>query len=109
VRYEEALAAEINKPGDGSKAAETTDGASSAPPGAKPAGRAERRTKAMIKIKAVDLTKNTLSFIGSRGMAHTVAVEDPALREFLKQLKPGDEVEVTYREAMAISIEPGRR
>jgi hypothetical protein len=33
-------------------------------------------------------------------------VQDPEMQDFVDKLKPGDEVAVTYTEALAISVEP---
>jgi hypothetical protein len=33
----------------------------------------------------------------------------PDAKRFIETLKAGDEVEVTYREAVAVSIEPNKR
>ena len=38
-----------------------------------------------------------------------MAVVRPDARQFVEKLKPGDEVQVTYREAVALSIEPKKR
>ena len=37
-----------------------------------------------------------------------IKVNDPKAREFIRGLKPGDEAEVTFREAFAVSVEPAR-
>jgi hypothetical protein len=37
-----------------------------------------------------------------------MSVEHPDAQRFIGQLKPGDEVQLTYREATAVSIQPAR-
>ena len=47
----------------------------------------------------------TVSFRGTDGMQPTLAVQTPAGRRFIRQLRKGDEVEVTFTEAVAIRFE----
>jgi len=35
-------------------------------------------------------------------------VQTPQAKEFIKQLKPGDTVVVTFTEALALSVEPAK-
>jgi hypothetical protein len=49
---------------------------------------------------------HTVSFTDPEGLAQTITVQDPKMRDFIKTLKVGDEVAVTYTEALAISVEP---
>jgi hypothetical protein len=39
---------------------------------------------------------------------HTLKVEDPGLQARLKQMKPGENFDVTYTQAVALTIEPRR-
>jgi hypothetical protein len=103
VRYYEAIAAEVAEPGQEASASAT---AMHAPPGAKPAAGVAQEVTAAVKIVALDLVKHTVSFTDPEGLAQTITVQDPKMRDFLKTLKVGDEVAVTYTEALAISVEP---
>lgn len=109
LRYREALVTQILKPGEGSKIVEQTESTTKAPPGAKPAAMSQQQTKATIKVKSVNAARNTLVFVGPMGMTRTVKVQDPAMQQQLKQLKPGDEVGVVYTEALALAVEPSRQ
>ena len=51
----------------------------------------------------------TVTFTGPRGNTHTVAVRDPGAREFVRGLRQGEEVDITYSEAFAIRVEPAAR
>jgi len=106
IRYEEALAAAIKKPGEGELAAESKERVVRSEPGAKPGGVMERETTATILVTGVDRVHNTLTFVGPMGKTRTVAVKNQALQDYLKQLKPGDRVDVVYREGVAITVEP---
>ena len=106
VSYYSALAAEFKKPGEGVQL-QTEAAAARAPVGERPAAVAGQRVTATIVIDSVNAEENTVTFTGPRGL-RTVAVEDPSAQAFIKQLKKGDEVEVTYTEALAISVEPAK-
>jgi len=58
------------------------------------------------RIIAVDPAKSTLSIRGPKGGEHTLKVTDPDLQTHLKQIKPGENFDVTYTQAVAVSIEP---
>lgn len=100
--YVVALAAHIVKPGDPAPAGETVV-AESQPGEGTVVG---RQVKTRVKINAVDTAANTVTLTGPKGNTETVAVKNPELQQKLKQLKPGDEVEITYTEAMALSVTP---
>ena len=52
----------------------------------------------------------TLShFTGPGGLVRTVEVKDPNAQKFISKLKKGDHVELTYSEALAVSVEPAAR
>ena len=105
VVYYRAIAAEFKKPGTGVQGVQQDAVAARAPEGQKPAGGVGQQVKATVKIDGVDPAKNMVTFTGPRGVKQTVAVRDPKAQAFIKQLKPGDEVEVTYTEALAISVD----
>ena len=98
--YAVALAAEILKPGE--------PAAPAAVSAAKQGGGqivGARQVSAVLKVNAVDLATNSVTLTGPQGNTRTVQVKRPELREKLKTLKPGDEVQITYTEAMAITVE----
>jgi hypothetical protein len=105
VVYYRAIGAEFKKPGTGMQGVQQDAVAARAPEGQKPAGGVGQQVKATVKIDAVDAAKNMVTFTGPKGVKQTVAVKDPKAQAFVKQLKPGDEVEVTYTEALAISVD----
>src|SRR3712207_4719284 len=107
LRYVEAVAARIVRPGD--PAAESTTSVARAAPGERPAGMIVDRDRVRVTIEGVNPASNTVAFIGPDRVPRTVAVREPAMREFLRTLKVGDEVEVTFTEAVAVSVEPAPR
>lgn len=105
VVYYRAIGAEFKKPGTGVQGVQQDAVAARAAEGQKPAGGVGQQVKATVKIESVDAAKNMVTFTGPKGVKQTVAVKDPKAQAFIKQLKPGDEVEVTYTEALAISVD----
>lgn len=106
ARFKVAVAAAIRKPGDTPIITEARETAATTPPGAKPGGMAQRTVKTVITVKAVDTANNILTFVGPKGITREVAVKDPEMQNFLKQLKPGDKVGIDYTEALAIEVRP---
>ena len=51
---------------------------------------------------------HTVSFTDPEGLAQTITVQDPKMRDFIKTLKVGDEVAITYTEALAITRRAGQ-
>ena len=107
VRVAEAVAARIVRPGD--PAPESTVSMARAAPGERPAGLLVENVRERVRIEGINPASNTVAFIGSDRVPRTVAVRQPAMQDFLRTLKVGDEVEVTFTEAVAISVEPTAR
>jgi hypothetical protein len=107
VRYAEAVAARIVRPGD--PAPESTTTMARAASGERPAGLVVDHIRRRVTIEGVNPANNTVSFIGPDRVPRTVAVRQPAMQDFLRTLKAGDEVEITFTEAVALSVEPAAR
>jgi len=108
IRYYESFAVQMKKPGEGVKGLEVTEETSKAKPGTPAKEGAKIEAKATVKIEAVDKSMNTVTFTGPRGR-RTVQIYDASLQEFVRKLRPGDEVEVTYTEALAVALEPVKK
>ena len=106
VRYREALAASLAKPDTSAPAAQATARADRAPLGEKPGGSSEQMLRARVTITRIDPRHNMVSFVGPAHVERTVEVLDPEMQRFLHTLKVGDEVDLTYTEALAVSVEP---
>jgi hypothetical protein len=59
-----------------------------------------------VKIDSVDTSFNTVTFKRADGITRTVGVDNPDGQKFIRTLKPGDSVEISYTEAAALSLEP---
>jgi hypothetical protein len=105
ARYLESLAVSLKKPDEASAPASAAVVAGAAAPGAKPAGGIGAQVSVTVTIDSVDKEKNLVVFTLPTGEKRVTHVERPEGREFIKGLKAGDRVEITYTEAMAISVE----
>jgi hypothetical protein len=108
VQYHEGLAAQLKKKGEsrtvGSVNVENKIARSAE--GAMPGGTAANTVTTTVIIESVDQPNNSVTFTGPSGMTRTVEVKDPSARQFIGTLTKGDEVEITYREALAVRVEP---
>jgi Cu/Ag efflux protein CusF len=105
INYTQAIAAELKKAGTSSGVSVKED-VKRAKASEKPGVSGQREVKATVTIDAVDLKNNIVTFTGPQGNVNIVAVQRPQMREFLKTLKVGDKVDVTFTEAVAVSVEP---
>jgi hypothetical protein len=103
ARYTESLTLELRK--TKVKAGEPTvrEGAARAQPGERPAVAGAREITAIADVIGVDPKKSTITLKGPRGNVVTLDVRNP---DQFKVVKKGDQVEVTYTEALAVSVEP---
>jgi hypothetical protein len=111
TRYRESLGAQLRKRGDGSgdtQAPAVSTTAARAADGAKPSLTSSTETSQTVRITNVDKKNHIVSFYGSDGLARVLPVRTPQGQEFIAGLEAGDEVELTYTEAVAMSVEPAQ-
>jgi len=106
VRYMQSLALELQPVKTGATGISVTEGAGKAEPGKRPAAGAVREIQAIAKVTGMDEKAKTISLTGPRGNTVTLDVQNP---DHFKVVKMGDEVLVTYTEAVAVSVEPGKK
>lgn len=109
TRYRESLGAQLRKRGDGSgdtQAPAVATTAARAADGAKPGVTSSTQTSQTVRITHVDAKNHIVNFYGSDGLARVLPVRSPQGQEFIAKLRAGDEVELTYTEAVAMSVEP---
>jgi hypothetical protein len=70
------------------------------------AGAAGRQVTVSAKVISVDTANNTVTLKGPKGNVETVDVQDPDNQAKLPGLKPGQVMQFTYTEAMAVSVTP---
>jgi Cu/Ag efflux protein CusF len=100
--YYESLAVSVKKPGTAKPGVVQTDDIATAPAGQKPGGAGASTVTIVAKVKKVDKATQSLTLQGGDGSTTTVKVEDPAN---LEKVKAGDLLEITYTEAVAISVD----
>jgi hypothetical protein len=106
ARYSQAIAVELRK-SDGSAPTRTEQQAMTrAKPGEKPGGAVVREVRMVADVTALDAKQQSVTLRGPQGNEVDVRVEDPAR---FAAVKVGDHVEVTYLEALAISVQPGAK
>ncbi len=71
-----------------------------------PGGGAGQSVTVTVKILGIDPGTNKVAFQGQDGSQHVVAVKSPDMKKFIRTLKPGDTVDVTYTESVAVSVIP---
>jgi Cu/Ag efflux protein CusF len=102
VRFVEALTLELKKGGTALRQRTERETGAAAKPGERPAGVVGKQTTVVADVIAVDPKKQVVTL---RGPERTVDLKlrDP---EQFKLVKVGDQVEATFTEAAAISVEP---
>jgi hypothetical protein len=102
VGYLQALAIELKK-GGGAKVERVDSSASArAEVGAQPAGMAARKITATGDVIALDAATQTATV---RGPNRTIELRVPDKKQF-QMIVVGDQIQVTYTEALAVSVEP---
>ena len=103
VRYAQALTLELRKVKGAAGDVTVREGAARANPGERPAAAGAREVTAIATVTAVDPKKSTITLTGPRGNVVVLDVQNP---DQFKVVKKGDQVDVTYTEAVALSVEP---
>jgi len=103
VAYMESLTVELMKDGKAIVGRTESMDMERSAPGKKPGGGARREITAVADVVAVDAAAQKVSVKNRQGEIIDLRVRDP---EQLKLVKKGDQVQATYRQALAISLEP---
>jgi Cu/Ag efflux protein CusF len=102
VAYYESVAYQVRKPGEATPGVSVAASAARAQPGAQPGGIAGSVTTVTSTIQAIDPRKPSVTLQGPDGDLVTIKVRDP---KKLENVKVGDLVEISYSEAVAISVD----
>lgn len=103
VEYLQAVSVELMKVGGTAPGASDSAAATRAKPGEKPAGAIARQVTAVADVIDVNPAMQTMTFRGPKGNVVEVAVANPAHFDVVKK---GDQVEVVYTEAVALTVQP---
>jgi Cu/Ag efflux protein CusF len=100
-RYHESVVSSLRRPGQAARPAET--GGITRTPGAKPGGTIAQQTTATVTIQAIDMKAPSVTVKTDRGAQMSFRIENA---KNLEGYKVGDTVEITYTQALAVSVEP---
>jgi hypothetical protein len=103
ARYLQALTLELVKTKAGIREGAVREGAARAQPGERPAGAVARQVTVLADVIDVSPKNKTITLKGPKGNVVTLDVQNP---DHFKVVKKGDQVEATYTEALALSVEP---
>jgi hypothetical protein len=106
VSYHSAVAAALTTPDQVVTGVDQQVAAERSKIGEKPYAAVGSSVTTTVKIDGVDTSFNTVTFRRDDGFVRTVGIQDPEARKFIRKLKPGDLVSVTYAEAVAVSVRP---
>lgn len=104
VAYNSALAVEMHRPGSATATVQRHSMQQS--PGKRPGGVAARQRTGVVEVVSVDPDRNEITIMNPTGQNRTITVRDPEYQKMLRTLAPGDRLDVTYTEAVAVSVTP---
>jgi ribosome maturation factor RimP len=106
-KYYESLMIEVKKPGEATPGVAAQQAVATSKPGETPAGAIGQQVTVTATITAIDKKAQTATIRGPEGNSVTVKARDP---KNLDRVKVGDTVEITYTEALVISLDkPAKR
>lgn len=105
VKYYESIAVQVKKPG-AAEGAEVKETVTRAKPGEKPAGAVAKQVTVTTTVEKIDKKKMIATLKGPEGKVVDVKVRDP---KNLENVKVGDQVVITYTEAVAVSVEKPKK
>lgn len=103
ANYVESLVLDLRETKGPSGDIQVSEGASRADRGQPPAADVARQINAIVDVIAVDPKNKTITVKGPLGNVVVLDVQNP---DQFKVVKKGDQVNVTYTQALALSLEP---
>jgi hypothetical protein len=108
VQYYQALAAQAVNPLSGTSQPFEGTRVDRRETAIRPGGEVTRVRRGRVTVTAVDPATSTISFIGPNNVSRVVVAQNPEVQAFIRRLRVGDQVDLVYEEALAISVEPMR-
>jgi Cu/Ag efflux protein CusF len=102
AKYYEALAIEVKKPGEATAGASVQQAVTTSKPGETPAAAIGQEITATVTVLAIDKKAHTVTVKTPAGDTEIIKARDP---KNLDKIKVGDLVELTYTQALAISLD----
>ena len=108
ISYYQGIAAQLVKGGKkvSDSAVSTFRQGNSPGPGLTLSGVIGASATVTVKIQDVNLPTNTVAFTQSDGTTHIVQVKSPEMQNFIRELKRGDTVQVTFTDSLAVEVLP---
>jgi len=103
VRYYDNVVVRLKKPNE--PAIDVQGGSATPAAGAKPGGTVATQQTVTVTITAIDPKVPSITVKGPNGYVYSRKVED---KNALSKVKVGDKLDVTWTEAMLISVEPAK-
>jgi len=100
--YVEAIVIQVKKSGSAAPGVSAQESRVSSKPGETPAGAIGREVTATATITAIDKKAHTVTIKGPEGNTEVIKAKDP---KNLDGVKVGDLVEITYTQALAVSLD----
>lgn len=100
--YIEAIAIEVKKSDAGAPGAKVEERRVGSKPGENPAGAMARQLTVTATVTAVNKQAPSVTIKGPAGRVETVKVQDA---KNLANVKPGDLVDITYTQALAVALD----
>ena len=100
--YMEAVVIQARKAGTAAPGVTTQETRISSKPGETPAGAIGREVTVTAAITALDKNAHTVTIKGPQGGTETIKAKDP---KNLEALKVGDMVDITYAQALAVTLD----
>lgn len=97
----ESVVLKLKKPGEAAAAASAKDPEVSRGTGPKPSGSIKQQETATVLIKAIDPKVPAVTVQAEDGRTMSFKIEN---KDLIKDIKPGDRVEITYTTALMISV-----
>jgi Cu/Ag efflux protein CusF len=102
AKYYESVAFEVKAPGTAAPGASAKEAVATSKPGETPAGAVGRQITVTATVTAIDKKAQTVTIKGPEGNSETIKARNP---KNLDKVKVGDLVEITYTQALAISLD----
>jgi hypothetical protein len=102
LEYRQSVAYEVNKAGTANPGVSATTDVTRAEPGAKPGGSVTDTVTVRMTITAINKGASEATLLGPDNVSTVVKVRDP---KRLDLVEVGDVVDLTYTEALAVSVE----
>ena len=103
IGYREAIVATIQAKGTGRPPNSASRDSSGS--GSKSVVTSGRKFSTTVTIQSVDKSSGAVAFKDSDGFSRNTTVTNPDMKKFVATLKTGDQVEMAYSEALAVSVE----